>query len=315
MVIPVVAKDLGTLPLCIEGVRRQVQHPIENIYLVAPDDERVKQFCREQGLVYVEETTVLGFGPKALNLGNRSGWLFQQFIKLSGGVGTCRHYLCIDADHVLIRPHVFLSAAGETVFYMSYECHQPYYDNILRLIPELKLADLSYVAHKMLFSKASRKKPCIIFIDEFDSIGERRNYAGTGIDKENNRIITTMLNEMDGFVPNNGLMVIAATNSYASLDPALIRPGRFDLKYTITNPDAPTRARLIEIYSNGKNMDHSLDIQTLVVAFDGLSCAAIETILNEAQAICQQQGGTITMNHILAAAQKTGSKLNIRIHR
>jgi ATP-dependent 26S proteasome regulatory subunit len=58
-----------------------------------------------------------------------------------------------------------------------------------------------------------------------------------------------------------------------------------------------------------------LDIQTLVVAFDGLSCAAIETILNEAQAICQQQGGTITMNHILAAAQKTGSKLNIRIHK
>jgi cell division protease FtsH len=168
---------------------------------------------------------------------------------------------------------------------------------------------------KMLFSKASRKKPCIIFIDEFDSIGERRNYAGTGIDKENNRIITTMLNEMDGFVPNNGLMVIAATNSYASLDPALIRPGRFDLKYTITNPDAPTRARLIEIYSKGKNMDHSLDTQTLVAAFDGLSCAAIETILNEAQAICQQQGGTITMNHILAAAQKTGSKINNRIHR
>ena len=168
---------------------------------------------------------------------------------------------------------------------------------------------------KMLFSKASRKKPCIIFIDEFDSIGERRNYAGTGIDKENNRIITTMLNEMDGFVPNNGLMVIAATNSYASLDPALIRPGRFDLKYTITNPDAPTRARLIEIYSKSKNLDHSLDTQTLVVAFDGLSCAAIETILNEAQAICQQQGGTITMNHIMAAAQKTGSKLNIRIHR
>ena len=72
VVIPVVAKDLGTLPLCIEGVRRQVQHPIENIYLVAPDDERVKQFCREWGLVYVEETTVLGFGPKALNLGDRS---------------------------------------------------------------------------------------------------------------------------------------------------------------------------------------------------------------------------------------------------
>lgn len=153
VVIPVVAKDLGTLPLCIEGVRRQVRHPIENIYLVAPDDERVKQFCREHGLVYVEETTVLGFGPKALGLGDRSGWLFQQFVKLSGRVGTCRHYLCIDADHVLIRPHVFLSANDETVFYMSYECHRPYYENIHRLFPGLPLANLSYVAHKMLFSK------------------------------------------------------------------------------------------------------------------------------------------------------------------
>ena len=62
-------------------------------------------------------------------------------------------------------------------------------------------------------------------------------------------------------------------------------------------------------------MDHSLDKQTLVTAFDGLSCAAIETIMNEAQVICRQQGGTITMEHILSAAQKTGSKLNIRIHR
>ena len=168
---------------------------------------------------------------------------------------------------------------------------------------------------KMLFSKASRRKPCIVFIDEFDSIGERRNYAGTGIDKENNRIITTMLNEMDGFSPNNGLMVIAATNSYASLDPALIRPGRFDLKYTIGNPDAPTRAKLIDIYTKGKSLAADLDAQMLVVAFDGLSCAAIETILNEAQAICQQHGGSITMDHILAAAQKTGSKLNIRIKR
>lgn len=168
---------------------------------------------------------------------------------------------------------------------------------------------------KMLFSKASRRKPCIIFIDEFDSIGERRNYAGTGIDKENNRIITTMLNEMDGFLPNNGLMVIAATNSYASLDPALIRPGRFDLKYTIENPDASTRAQLIDIYTKGKNLSPDLDKQNLVTAFDGLSCAAIETILNQAQAISHQTESAITINHILVAAQKTGAKLNIKTRR
>ena len=168
---------------------------------------------------------------------------------------------------------------------------------------------------KMLFSKARRRRPCIIFIDEFDSIGERRNYAGTGIDKENNRIITTMLNEMDGFLPNNGLLVIAATNSYASLDPALIRPGRFDLKYTIGNPDAGTRAKLIEIYTKGKKLSSEVDTQILVSAFDGLSCAAIEAILNEAQAIGEQQGGEIKLSHILAAAQKTGCKINIKVHK
>ena len=165
---------------------------------------------------------------------------------------------------------------------------------------------------KMLFNKARRRRPCIVFIDEFDSIGERRNYAGTGIDKENNRIITTMLNEMDGFVPNNGILVIAATNSYASLDPALIRPGRFDLKYSVGNPDASTRAKLFEIYSKGKSFASDVDMTALVQATDGLSCAAIETLLNEAQALCRQDGTEITMNIILQAAQKTGLEVSIR---
>ena len=166
---------------------------------------------------------------------------------------------------------------------------------------------------KMLFNKARRHRPCIVFIDEFDSIGERRNYAGTGIDKENNRLITTMLNEMDGFVPYSGLLVIAATNSYASLDPALIRPGRFDLKYTIGNPDQKTRARLVEIYSKGKSMSADLTEDFLVGAFEGQSCAAIEAVLNEAQSICQMENSSeITTEILVAASQKTGTKLNIR---
>ena len=166
---------------------------------------------------------------------------------------------------------------------------------------------------KMLFNKARRHRPCIVFIDEFDSIGERRNYAGTGIDKENNRLITTMLNEMDGFVPYSGLLVIAATNSYASLDPALIRPGRFDLKYTIGNPDQKTRARLVEIYSKGKSLSAELTMDFLVGAFEGQSCAAIEAVLNEAQSICQMENsGEITTEILVAASQKTGTKLNIR---
>ena len=106
---------------------------------------------------------MLGFSPRDLNIviqnpdgttRNRSGWLFQQLIKLSGKVGTCQHYLCIDADHVLIRPHVFLTTDDKTVFYMSYEEHTPYYENIHQLMPGLPLDTLSYVDHKMLFDKA-----------------------------------------------------------------------------------------------------------------------------------------------------------------
>ena len=167
---------------------------------------------------------------------------------------------------------------------------------------------------RMLFAKASRRKPCIVFIDEFDSIGERRNYAGTGIDKENNRIITTMLNEMDGFSPNSGLLVIAATNSYASLDPALIRPGRFDLKYTIGNPDGDTRRKLVELYTKGKTLSADLSPEALVQATEGFSSSAVETLLNEAQALAGMSNSEeITQEHIVQAAVRTGLKLNLRL--
>lgn len=162
---------------------------------------------------------------------------------------------------------------------------------------------------RMLFSKANRNKPCIVFIDEFDSIGERRNYAGTGIDKENNRIITAMLNEMDGFTANTGLLVIAATNSFASLDPALVRPGRFDLKYHIGDPDYATRLRLVEIYTKDKKLEDGLDGAALATSFDGLSCSAIEAVLNEASAIAVQHSSEISVQDILDAALKTGSRL------
>lgn len=158
---------------------------------------------------------------------------------------------------------------------------------------------------RMLFRKARRHTPCIVFIDEFDAIGERRNYAGTGIDKENNRIITAMLNEMDGFTSNDRVLVVAATNSYRSLDPALVRPGRFDLKFTVSNPDAVTRAELVRLYTEraGRTLAPELTSKMLVDAFDGLSCAAIETVLNGAASDALAQGdGLITPERIRAAA-------------
>ena len=165
---------------------------------------------------------------------------------------------------------------------------------------------------KLLFSKARRSRPCIVFIDEFDSIGERRNYAGTGIDKENNRIITTMLNEMDGFNPSSGILVIGATNSYQSLDPALIRAGRFDLKYHIGNPDAETRKELIRLYTAGKTLSAELGEGRLSDMFKDLSCAEIETILNEAASVSLAKNAQeVTISDIAAASEKIGVKINV----
>ena len=158
---------------------------------------------------------------------------------------------------------------------------------------------------KQLFKKAQKYKPCILFIDEFDGIGEKRNYGGSGIDKENNRLITVMLNEMDGFEGGNGVMVIAATNSYAALDPALIRPGRFDLKYTIGNPDKKTRMELAEMYTKGKILAEELNAEKLADLFNGMSCSAIESVLNEA-AVCMmvQNKECIDLDCILATRKK-----------
>jgi len=138
---------------------------------------------------------------------------------------------------------------------------------------------------KMLFKKARRNAPCIIFIDEFDGIGEKRNYAGSGIDKENNRMITALLNEMDGFDQSNGVLVIAATNSYKSLDPALIRAGRFDKKYVVPNPDSKTRGLLIDLYTKNKSLDRSINKEKIISQFSGRCSSEIEAILNEAATI------------------------------
>lgn len=159
VVIPVLQKDLGILPLCLEGIRECVRNKIKSIYIISPDDERTKDFCVAHGLIFIDEAQVLNFKKTDLNLMvcdntiDRSGWLFQQLIKLSGCVGTCDNYLCIDADHILIRPHVFVVADGRPVFYKSAEYHKPYLDNITRLTGIDHFSYLSYVVHKMCFNR------------------------------------------------------------------------------------------------------------------------------------------------------------------
>jgi len=177
VVIPVTNKDLHILPLCLEGVRNCISNPVRDIYIVAKNTDEIVEFCANHGTKFVDETKVLGFGPEELNIVtkdnvNRSGWLFQQLLKLSGSIGTCENYLCIDADHVLIRKHTFVDSFGTPVFYMSYEQHEPYYRNIRNLLPNVPLTDLSYVAHKMIFN---RKK----VMELHETIQKNNNVEGT----------------------------------------------------------------------------------------------------------------------------------------
>jgi len=157
VIIAVVEKDMQALPLCIEGLRKNLAHTIKNIYLVAPANETIMAFADRHGLIFTEETSVLGYTPASiqyiLDSGfNRSGWIFQQLIKLSGTIGSCRHFLVIDADHILLKKHVFLSG-GKTVFYQSFDNNIPYYNNIKRLLGFYPLHWFSYVSHKMFFDK------------------------------------------------------------------------------------------------------------------------------------------------------------------
>lgn len=143
---------------------------------------------------------------------------------------------------------------------------------------------------KLLFRKARKCAPCIVFIDEFDGIGTKRNYSGSAIETENTRIVTALLNELDGFTQNNGILVLAATNSRAALDEALIRPGRFDAKYTVPYPDIQAREKLIERCSGNKSAASDCTAQILARSFNGFSCAQIESVINRAALVARQNG-------------------------
>ena len=158
VIIPIIAKDLLVLPLCIEGIKKNVLNKINAIYLVGPSDDRIISFAKKNDLIYVEEDTVLGFGVKDIkyitNKGeNRSGWLFQQLIKLSGNIGQCQNFVTIDSDHILINPHVFLTKDDTFIFYQSEEFHWTYIKVIYQLIGVFAITPLSYVSHKMIFNK------------------------------------------------------------------------------------------------------------------------------------------------------------------
>lgn len=158
IIIPVIEKDLYTLPLCLEGVHQCVENKIDKIYIVAPPQERIIDFAKQHNLCFIDENTVLGYSPKSLQITtqagvNRSGWIFQQLLKLSGRIGENRFFIVIDSDHILLQPHTFLTEENKSVFYLSKEYYYPYYANAQKLLGFFPYQHLSYIAHKMIFDK------------------------------------------------------------------------------------------------------------------------------------------------------------------
>jgi cell division protease FtsH len=134
-----------------------------------------------------------------------------------------------------------------------------------------------------LFSEARKRAPCIIFIDELDAIGQRRAGAGAVVaNDEREQTLNQLLTEMDGFDPTEGIVVLAATNRPEVLDPALLRPGRFDRQITIPLPNLAERAAILAVHCQGKKLDPDVDLQVIARGTPGFSGADLANLVNEA---------------------------------
>jgi cell division protease FtsH len=133
-----------------------------------------------------------------------------------------------------------------------------------------------------LFDQAKRNTPCIVFIDEIDAVGRQRGAGLGGSHDEREQTLNQILVEMDGFDTNTSVIVIAATNRPDILDPALLRPGRFDRRVILDLPDIVGRLAILKVHTNGKPLDKEIDLETLAKGTVGFSGADLANLVNEA---------------------------------
>ena len=133
-----------------------------------------------------------------------------------------------------------------------------------------------------LFKQANEKAPCIVFIDEIDTIGKNRDGGGLGGNDEREQTLNQLLTEMDGFDGRKGVVILAATNRPESLDPALLRPGRFDRRIPVELPDLKGREAILKVHAKDVKMDDTVDFNAIARATNGASGAELANIINEA---------------------------------
>ena len=156
-----------------------------------------------------------------------------------------------------------------------------------------------------LFEEAKKAAPAIIFIDELDSIGRRRGAGLGGGHDEREQTLNQLLSEMDGFEPNLDVIIVAATNRPDILDPALLRPGRFDRRITVHLPTLTDREEILRIHSRNKPLDSGVDLERIARGTPGFSGADLENLLNEAALLAARKGkNVIQMDDIEDARDK-----------
>ena len=141
-----------------------------------------------------------------------------------------------------------------------------------------------------LFENAKKNAPCIIFIDEIDAVGRQRGAGLGGGHDEREQTLNQLLVEMDGFGANEGIIIIAATNRPDILDPALLRPGRFDRQITVGRPDVKGREAVLKVHARNKPLQDSVDLHAIAQRTPGFSGADLENLLNEAALVAARRG-------------------------
>ncbi len=150
-----------------------------------------------------------------------------------------------------------------------------------------------------MFKQAKQSAPCLVFIDEIDAVGRQRGAGLGGGHDEREQTLNQLLTEMDGFGANEGIIIIAATNRPDVLDPALLRPGRFDRQVTVNLPDARGREEILKVHAEGKTFAKGVTMSNIAKRTVGFSGADLENLLNEAALLTVRRGkSAITMSEI-----------------
>ena len=156
-----------------------------------------------------------------------------------------------------------------------------------------------------MFKQAKQSAPCLIFIDEIDAVGRQRGSGIGGGHDEREQTLNQLLTEMDGFGANEGIIIIAATNRPDVLDPALLRPGRFDRQVTVSLPDAKAREEILNVHARNKVFAEDVNIKALSLRTPGFSGADLENLLNEAALLAVRRNKeAITMDEIDEATDR-----------